>query len=293
MQGKWVYIGGGRGSGLRRNCRIAIRTSLPPIAARRVRRRSRPRRPPRSPPPRRRLRPRRQRFPRRSGRSRSASRPSSPRREAENAELRTTLAVRDAVLDSLEVRLAERDDRRRRSCRPARRQRGRARRPAPARSPTLRDVRSFEAKRGALQGRRGGAERRPRRGRPRRGAGPRRDLRAAKAAGRPASPARSRGLGRQVHFDFASARLTPGGQAHAAAAAVAPRRHARSPRVRVIGHTDRVGGPAANRRLAAKRARAVADFLVAAGLPRRPDRDRRHGRGRACPSPPPTASPSR
>ena len=38
-------------------------------------------------------------------------------------------------------------------------------------------------------------------------------------------------------------------------------------RVRVVGHTDRVGSPAANRRLAARRARAVADFLVASGVP--------------------------
>ena len=37
--------------------------------------------------------------------------------------------------------------------------------------------------------------------------------------------------------------------------------------MRVIGHTDSVGGRAANRRLAVKRARTVADALVAAGLP--------------------------
>lgn len=70
----------------------------------------------------------------------------------------------------------------------------------------------------------------------------------------------------QVHFDFASALLSPGGQAHAAAAAVVL---AGQPleRIRVVGHTDRVGSPAANRRLAEKRARAVADFLVASGIP--------------------------
>lgn len=70
----------------------------------------------------------------------------------------------------------------------------------------------------------------------------------------------------EVHFDFASASLTPGGQAHAAAAAVTLADMTLS-RVRVVGHTDRVGSPAANRRLAEKRARAVAEFLVAAGLP--------------------------
>lgn len=87
---------------------------------------------------------------------------------------------------------------------------------------------------------------------------------AAKAP--PPLPARVSGDAVQVHFDFASARLSPGGQAHAAAAAVVL---AGQPleRIRVVGHTDRVGSPAANRRLAEKRARAVADFLVASGIP--------------------------
>jgi outer membrane protein OmpA-like peptidoglycan-associated protein len=78
----------------------------------------------------------------------------------------------------------------------------------------------------------------------------------------PAGPADSV----HVQFDFASARLSPGGQIYAAAAAVAL---AEQPleRIRVVGHTDRVGSPAANRRLAEKRARAVADFLVASGIP--------------------------
>ena len=69
----------------------------------------------------------------------------------------------------------------------------------------------------------------------------------------------------EVHFDFASASLSPGGQAYAAAAAVALSGQPLE-RIRVVGHTDRIGSPAANRRLAEKRARAVADFLVAAGL---------------------------
>jgi outer membrane protein OmpA-like peptidoglycan-associated protein len=38
-------------------------------------------------------------------------------------------------------------------------------------------------------------------------------------------------------------------------------------RVRLVGHTDRVGSAARNRALAEARARAVADFLVAAGVP--------------------------
>ncbi len=70
----------------------------------------------------------------------------------------------------------------------------------------------------------------------------------------------------QVQFNFASASLTPGGQAHTAAAAVTLVEMTLE-RIRVVGHTDRVGSPAANRRLAAKRARAVADFLVASGVP--------------------------
>ncbi|MER2510099.1 OmpA family protein [Amaricoccus sp.] len=69
-----------------------------------------------------------------------------------------------------------------------------------------------------------------------------------------------------VHFDKASARLSPGGQAHAAAAAVTLA-DMKIARVKVVGHTDRVGDPARNRVLAAARAQAVADFLIAAGLP--------------------------
>lgn len=90
-------------------------------------------------------------------------------------------------------------------------------------------------------------------------------FRPAAAPAVPAPPASDRPM-IEVQFDFASASLTPGGQAHAAAAAVNLAEMALE-RVRIIGHTDRVGSPAANRRLAEKRARAVAEFLVAAGLP--------------------------
>lgn len=69
-----------------------------------------------------------------------------------------------------------------------------------------------------------------------------------------------------VHFDKASSRLSPGGQAHAAAAAVTLA-DMKVARVKVVGHTDRVGNPARNRVLAEARARTVADFLIAAGLP--------------------------
>ncbi len=70
----------------------------------------------------------------------------------------------------------------------------------------------------------------------------------------------------EVQFDFASALLTPGGEAYASAAAKTLSGMDLA-RIRIVGHTDRVGTPAANRRLAAERAHAVADFLVAAGLP--------------------------
>jgi outer membrane protein OmpA-like peptidoglycan-associated protein len=69
----------------------------------------------------------------------------------------------------------------------------------------------------------------------------------------------------EVLFDFASARLTPGAEASALVAATTFA-DMRLASVRVIGHTDSVGGRAANRRLAVKRARSVADALVAAGL---------------------------
>lgn len=70
----------------------------------------------------------------------------------------------------------------------------------------------------------------------------------------------------EIHFDPSSSRLTPGGQAHAAAAAVTLRDLGIN-KIRVVGYTDRVGSPTRNRTLAETRARAVADFLVSAGLP--------------------------
>jgi outer membrane protein OmpA-like peptidoglycan-associated protein len=69
-----------------------------------------------------------------------------------------------------------------------------------------------------------------------------------------------------VQFDTGSARLSPGGQVHAAAAAVMLA-DMKLGSVRLVGFTDRTGSPARNRVLAAERARAVADFLVAQGVP--------------------------
>ena len=81
---------------------------------------------------------------------------------------------------------------------------------------------------------------------------------------RPALPVGEQRLS-QIHFDPSSSRLSPGGRAHAAAAAVTLADMAVG-RIRLIGYTDRVGGPVRNRALAAARARAVADFLIEAGL---------------------------
>ena len=223
-------------------------------------------------------------------------------READNANLRTVLAVRDAVLKSLKASLAEREatlDGRPRPRLAASEEeiaslRSRARRrsldPDRPRSPA----------RGAEVRRR--AQRRPPRGGAGRDRRHRHVLRRRQGAGR-----RDAGLAAlapttagtepplvHVQFNFASASLTPGGQAHAAAAAVTLVEMALT-RIRVVGHTDRVGSPAANRRLAARRARAVADFLVASGVPaaliemdgmgrnRCPGQHRRRGRRAAEP----------
>jgi outer membrane protein OmpA-like peptidoglycan-associated protein len=68
-----------------------------------------------------------------------------------------------------------------------------------------------------------------------------------------------------VQFEVGSAALTPGGQIHVAAAAVMLGDMTLE-RVRVLGHTDRTGSLDLNRALAAARARAVAELLVASGV---------------------------
>jgi len=69
----------------------------------------------------------------------------------------------------------------------------------------------------------------------------------------------------EVHFESASADLTPGGRERALDAA---RRLANMElaAVRIVGHTDSVGDAAANEALARARAATVADFLVEAGI---------------------------
>jgi outer membrane protein OmpA-like peptidoglycan-associated protein len=69
----------------------------------------------------------------------------------------------------------------------------------------------------------------------------------------------------EIHFDSGSSSLSPGGQVHAAAAAVML---ADMPvlRIRLVGHADRVGNAERNHALAEARARAVAEFLVSSGV---------------------------
>jgi outer membrane protein OmpA-like peptidoglycan-associated protein len=187
------------------------------------------------------------------------------RREAENAELRTTLAVRDAVIESLNARLAGRETEA--DALEARLEASDAEIAALRREVAeLRAQRSFEAKLAVFEA--GEAEPSAARVEAVRVEAP--DLEAIFDAaveapeGLPPLPGVETVA---IHFDFASSRLTPGGQIHAAAAAVRISDLTLA-RVRLVGHTDRVGGPAANRRLAARRAAAVAEFLVSAGVPR-------------------------
>ncbi len=184
-------------------------------------------------------------------------------REAENAELRTTLAVRDTVLASLQADLAQRDTtigelEARIAASDAE--------IATLREElaTLRQARSFEAKAALFEP--GPEDPSAARVEAVRAEAPHLEavFEATKRPAVPFLPDTTRTV--EVHFEFASAQLTPGGLANAAAAAVTL---AEMPlaAVRVIGHTDTVGSPAANRRLAVKRARSVAEALVAAGLP--------------------------
>lgn len=190
------------------------------------------------------------------------------RREAETVELRTTLAVRDAVIESLELRLEERT-----SATDALEARLAA---SEAEIATLRgqiaeltDLRSFEAKRAVFTPDGTTDDPGPSAARVELVRSEATDLDALFAAAKaPAALPPLAGADTvTIQFDFASARLTPGGQLRAAAAAVHISDLALA-RVRLVGNTDRVGSPAANRRLAARRAAAVADFLVSSGVPR-------------------------
>lgn len=186
-------------------------------------------------------------------------------REAETSRLKTALALRDGVLDTLKATVAERET-------------ALADLNGALQASTA-EIRSLQATLAQVRGKpklteslvlyKADAAPSAVRLEPVRSAGGGLDaIFAAKvnAAASWAPPAGVRPTVVEVQFDFASAELTPGGQAHASAAALALADMDLA-QVRVIGHTDRVGTPAANRRLAAKRARIVAEVLIAAGLP--------------------------
>ncbi len=88
----------------------------------------------------------------------------------------------------------------------------------------------------------------------------------APAVNAPPSPPPGASLA-QVHFDMASASLTPGGLINLLHAARAAREMGLE-KIEVLGFTDTVGPAEFNRQLAAKRAEAVAKALMDAGLPR-------------------------
>jgi outer membrane protein OmpA-like peptidoglycan-associated protein len=71
----------------------------------------------------------------------------------------------------------------------------------------------------------------------------------------------------EVHFERASATLTPGGRERGLEAAALILTMPPSP-IRLTGHADRTGPAAVNERLSRARAEAVANLLVSAGLPR-------------------------
>lgn len=84
-------------------------------------------------------------------------------------------------------------------------------------------------------------------------------------------PAQPRQVGRadlRLSFASGSAELTAADRARVSAFAEALKRpQLANVRVRIEGHTDSVGGRAANLTLSQRRAQAVADFLIGQGIP--------------------------
>jgi peptidoglycan-associated lipoprotein len=74
------------------------------------------------------------------------------------------------------------------------------------------------------------------------------------------------GVWYQVYFDTGSATVNPRGQTIASAVAKVVNENPDT-RLTVTGRTDRVGAPPANLALSQRRAQAVRDALVAAGVP--------------------------
>ncbi|MFO1142625.1 MAG: OmpA family protein [Amaricoccus sp.] len=189
--------------------------------------------------------------------------------EAENARLRTTIEVRDAVLTSLRATIAERDaaldDMRDQLAAGDRRIATLQASVDAARS----DPGSFEAAIAALkpEGVPSAARIEVARTDSNLDAvfAAKEELSAPAPLLVPAARSHDGNPSVDVHFDFASAALTPGGVANTNAAAVSLRAMTLE-RIRIVGHTDTVGSPVANRRLAARRAGTVAAALIAAGV---------------------------
>ena len=247
-----------------------------------------------APPPPRRRRPR-PRWQHSRGRSGRSSPPDGRARPARGGERRAPHHARrprrrDRVAPG---RLAERDDAPPTTSRPASPPARPSSPPCAGRSPSCATARSSEAKRALFQPDAGEPSAARARGGPLRG----------RATSTPSStPPRRRPACRPwpeapttpspIHFDFASSAAHP--------RRPDPRRRRRGrhlrptlTRVRLVGHTDRVGGPAANRRLAARRAARRRRLPRRRRHTARPDRDRRHAARPTSPSPPPTACPSR
>ncbi|PXV60325.1 Beta-barrel assembly machine subunit BamE [Dyella jiangningensis] len=99
----------------------------------------------------------------------------------------------------------------------------------------------------------------------------------------PAAPAQRRfTLSGDALFAFGKADITPDGRQALAALAARLNEHAEQVgSIRISGYTDRLGTTAGNRSLSERRAQAVADMLVADGVPR--SKIRTEGRGESDP----------
>jgi outer membrane protein OmpA-like peptidoglycan-associated protein len=81
---------------------------------------------------------------------------------------------------------------------------------------------------------------------------------------KPVPPPREERITRTIHFPFASARLTAGAQQ--AIDSLRPL-FIEAKSIALTGHTDRVGNPAFNHRLALRRAQSVRQALLDLGIP--------------------------
>ncbi|MGE7957657.1 OmpA family protein [Pseudomonas sp. NPDC089530] len=73
---------------------------------------------------------------------------------------------------------------------------------------------------------------------------------------------------RDIHFQFDSAKLTGADKAKLDTVATRLKQEAPSAQLHVTGYTDSVGKDAYNQRLSEKRAHAVTEYLISAGVPR-------------------------